>query len=77
MFIDSHAHLEGKRYDADRDEVLARAKDDGIETYLAIGNGEGPDTADCGIKLAEKYNKPVSPMTKPMRASRPGRAILE
>jgi len=62
MFIDSHAHLEGKRYDADRDEVLARAKQSGIEAYLAIGNGEGPDTADCGIKLAEKYDgKPEYP----------------
>jgi TatD DNase family protein len=56
MFIDSHAHLEGNRYDVDRDEVLARAKQKGIEAYLAIGNGEGPDTADCGIKLAEKYD---------------------
>lgn len=56
MFIDSHAHLEGKRYDSDRDEVLARAKQSGIEAYLAIGNGEGPDTANCGIQLAEKYN---------------------
>jgi TatD DNase family protein len=56
MFIDSHAHLEGKRYDVDRDEVLARAKQNGIEAYLAIGNGEGPDTADCGIRLAEQYD---------------------
>jgi len=56
MYIDSHAHLEGKRYDADRDEVLARAKTAGIDAYLAIGNGEGPDTADCGIRLAEKYS---------------------
>lgn len=56
MFIDSHAHLEGERYDADRDEVLIRAKQDGIEGYLAIGNGEGPDTADCAIRLAEKYD---------------------
>ena len=62
MFIDSHAHLEGKRYDVDRDEVLARAKQNGIEAYLAIGNGEGPDTADCGIRLAEKYDdKPEYP----------------
>ena len=62
MFIDSHAHLEGKRYDVDRDEVLARAKQNGIEAYLAIGNGDGPDTADCGIKLAEKYDaKPEYP----------------
>jgi TatD DNase family protein len=56
MFIDSHAHLEGKRYDTDREEVLARAKTAGIDAYLAIGNGEGPDTADCGIRLAEKYS---------------------
>ena len=55
MYIDSHAHLEGKRYDADRDEVLARAKQNGIEAYLAIGNGDGPENADCGIRLAEKY----------------------
>jgi TatD DNase family protein len=55
MFVDSHAHLEGKRYDTDRDNVLTRAKQVGIEAYLAIGNGEGPDTADCGIQLAEKY----------------------
>ena len=59
MFIDSHAHLEGKRYDADRDEVLARARQSGIDAYLAIGNGDGPDTADCGIRLAEKYSGQV------------------
>jgi TatD DNase family protein len=62
MFIDSHAHLEGKRYDSDRDEVLARAKSSGIEAYLAIGNGDGPDTADCGIRLAKQYSgKPDYP----------------
>jgi TatD DNase family protein len=62
MFIDSHAHLEGKRYDSDRDQVLARAMQNGIEAYLAIGNGDGPDTADCGIQLAEKYDgKPEYP----------------
>jgi len=63
MFIDSHAHLEGKRYDGDRDEVLVRAKQNGIEAYLAIGNGDGPDTANCGILLAEKYDgKPDNPL---------------
>jgi TatD DNase family protein len=62
MYIDSHAHLEGKRYENDRDEVLARAKQNGIEAYLAIGNGEGPETANCGILLAEEYDgKPEYP----------------
>jgi TatD DNase family protein len=62
VFIDSHAHLEGERYDTDRDAVLARAKQNGIEACLAIGIGEGPDTANCGIQLAEKYDgNPHSP----------------
>jgi TatD DNase family protein len=62
MFIDSHAHLEGARYDADRDQVLGRAKQAGIEAFLAIGNGDGPETADCGIRLTEKYSgKPEYP----------------
>jgi TatD DNase family protein len=42
--------------------VLARAKQVGIEAFLAIGNGDGPETADCGIRLAEKYSgKPEYP----------------
>ena len=77
MFIDSHAHLEGKRYDSDRDQVLARAKQNGIEAYLAIGNGDGPDTADCGIRLAEKYDgKPEYPRIWASVGIHPHEAIL-
>ena len=56
MFIDSHAHPEGKQYASDREQVIARARDAGIKTIVAIGNGDGPGTLDCGIKLAEKYD---------------------
>jgi len=56
MFIDSHAHLEGHRYDSDREQVIARAQEAGLETIVAIGNGDGPVNFDCGIKLAEKYD---------------------
>jgi len=55
VFIDSHAHLEGHRYDADREDVIARAREAGVETIVAIGNGDGPANFDCGILLAEKY----------------------
>jgi TatD DNase family protein len=55
MFVDSHAHLDGKKFDADRDEVLARAQAAGIANVLAIGTGDGPGTLDCAVKLAEKY----------------------
>jgi TatD DNase family protein len=56
MFIDSHAHLEGHRYDSDREAVIGRARDTGVETIVAIGNGDGPANFDCGIQLAEKYD---------------------
>jgi TatD DNase family protein len=56
MFIDSHAHLEGHKYDADRADVFARARETGVEGLLAIGNGQGPDEVDCAIKLAEQHD---------------------
>jgi TatD DNase family protein len=55
MFVDSHAHLEGERFDADREQVIARAKEAGVETIVAIGSGTGPGSLACGIQLAEKY----------------------
>jgi TatD DNase family protein len=56
MFVDSHAHLDGKQFDTDREQVIARARDAGVQTMVAIGNGDGPEQVDCGIKLAEQYD---------------------
>jgi TatD DNase family protein len=55
MFVDSHAHLDGEQFDPDREQVIARALDAGIQTMVAIGNGDGPPTLDAGVRLAEKY----------------------
>jgi TatD DNase family protein len=55
MYIDSHAHLDGPRFDPDRAEVIARARAAGVSTILAIGIGEGPGTLDCAVKLAAQY----------------------
>ena len=57
MFVDSHCHLEGPRFAQDRTDTLARASAAGLVALLAIGNGDGPDTADCGIKLAEAQER--------------------
>jgi TatD DNase family protein len=58
MYTDSHCHPENKRFDSDRPDVFARAKDARVTTMLAIGNGDGPgtDTFDCAIKLAGQYD---------------------
>ena len=55
MFVDSHAHLDGKQFDSDRDEVIRRAQEAGIQAIVAIGNGDGPPVLDAGIQLAEKH----------------------
>jgi TatD DNase family protein len=56
IFVDSHAHLEMEQFDADRDVMLQRAKDAGIQTILAIGSGTGPGSLDCAIQLADKHD---------------------
>jgi TatD DNase family protein len=55
MFVDSHAHLDGKQFDSDREQVIARAREAGVVTMVAIGNGDGPPELDAGIRLAEQY----------------------
>lgn len=57
MYTDSHAHLDSKRFDADRADVFARSKEAGVTTILAIGNGDGPGTGtlDCAAKLAQQH----------------------
>lgn len=56
MFVDSHAHLDGKEFDSDREQVIARAREAGVQAMVAIGNGDGPPTLDAGIRLAEPYS---------------------
>ena len=55
MFIDSHCHLDGPRFDSDREQVIARAREAGITHILAVGTGDGPGTLDCAVKIAEEH----------------------
>jgi TatD DNase family protein len=55
FFVDSHAHLDGEQFQADREQVIVRAREAGVNTIVAIGNGDGPGSLDCGIMLAEQY----------------------
>ena len=40
MFIDSHAHLDGPEFDADREEVLQRANEAGVSVIINVGTGD-------------------------------------
>lgn len=56
MLIDSHCHIDGDAFDADRDEVVRRALDAGVVAMLNVGTGD-PTTDDFrrAVAVAEEY----------------------
>jgi len=54
MLIDSHAHVDGPEFDADRADVLARARAAGVQRIVVIGAVGTPDSAERAVALAER-----------------------
>jgi TatD DNase family protein len=54
--IDSHAHIDFPQFDADRAEVLERARQAGVRAVLAIGSGPGPEKLDAALPFAEQHD---------------------
>ena len=57
MFVDSHCHIDGPEYDADRDGVIQGARDAGVRAILNVGTGDPHSGAlERAIELAEKHD---------------------
>jgi TatD DNase family protein len=54
MWIDSHAHVDGPEFDADRDDTLARARAAGVQRIIVIGAVGEPTSAERAVALAER-----------------------
>jgi len=54
MFIDTHAHLDMREFNDDREDVLARARDAGVEYIITIGTSV--ESSRNAILLAEQYD---------------------
>jgi len=54
MLFDSHAHVDGPEFDADRDEVLARARAAGVQRIVVIGAVGDVASAERAVALAER-----------------------
>jgi TatD DNase family protein len=53
-FVDSHAHIDGPEFDADRDEVIERARAAGVQAILNVGTGHPHSGAlERAVELAE------------------------
>lgn len=56
MFVDSHAHIDGPEFDADREEVIQRALDAGVSAILNVGTGDPHSGAlERAVALGEKH----------------------
>ncbi|MBI3951174.1 MAG: TatD family hydrolase [Acidobacteria bacterium] len=56
MLIDSHAHLDAPEFAADREEVIARAVEGGVDLILDIGAGYGQaNSLETALALAKQY----------------------
>jgi len=53
MLIDSHAHIHDEKFDDDRDEVIRRSFDGGMDAIITVGTNE--QTSLEAIELAGKY----------------------
>jgi TatD DNase family protein len=52
MWIDSHCHITADDYREDRDRVLERAEQAGVETLIAVGAGYGLEHNERALQLA-------------------------
>jgi TatD DNase family protein len=56
MFVDSHAHIDGEEYDADREAVVERAREAGVRAILNVGTGDpGSGAFERAVRVAESY----------------------
>ncbi len=55
MLIDSHAHIQGKEYAGERDAVVARARDAGVEKIIAVGGAGDMSSNTEAIALANSF----------------------
>lgn len=55
QFVDSHAHLDFDQYDADREQMIQRSKDAGVENILQIAMGPSEEKIIRCYALVKKY----------------------
>jgi len=53
MLIDTHTHLDDTRYDEDREAMIARAREAGVDTFITIGCDLA--TSKAAVELADRY----------------------
>ena len=66
--VDSHCHIDMPAFDDDRDAVMARAREAGVEAMLLIGGVDEEAGHRRAVRVAEELKLPVSAGVHPHEA---------
>jgi TatD DNase family protein len=55
MLIDSHAHIQGKEYSGEAADVIARAREAGVERIIAVGGAGDMSSNTEAVALAKAF----------------------
>jgi TatD DNase family protein len=56
VLFDTHAHLDFPQFSKDRDEVIFRARDEGVQYIVTIGAGDGLESSTRAIEIARRHD---------------------
>jgi TatD DNase family protein len=65
---DSHCHIDMPQFDADREAVVARAKEAGVEAMLVVGGVDGEGGHQRALRVAQELGFPCSAGVHPHEA---------
>jgi TatD DNase family protein len=66
--VDSHCHLDMPQFDADRDAVVARAREAGLVEMLVVGGVDEDDGHRRALRVAEAFGLPATAGLHPHEA---------
>jgi TatD DNase family protein len=66
--VDSHCHIDMPQFDADRDEVVARARAAGVQEMLLVGGVDAEQGHLRALRVADSLGFPVSAGVHPHEA---------
>jgi TatD DNase family protein len=75
--VDSHTHIDMPHFDADRDAVVARAREAGVANMLIAGGVDAEDGHRRALRVAEEFGLPVSAGVHPHEAKLANEAIYD
>jgi TatD DNase family protein len=75
--VDSHCHIGMSEFDADRDEVVARAREAGVETLLVVGCADAEEGHRRALRVAESQGLALAAGIHPHDARLAGEALFD